>query len=159
MAFFPTTIVQATQDADIRLVAPLFDQYRVFYGRSSDLDGSYSFLRERWIARESVLFVAMDATQAALGFVQLYPLFLSDRMRRFWLLNDLYVRPESRRNGIARALMQRAEQHAIETGSAGLALSTAVDNAKAQPLYESMGYVRDRDFFYYNRFFPEPAAQ
>jgi ribosomal protein S18 acetylase RimI-like enzyme len=48
--------------------------------------------------------------------------------------------------------MRRAEQHASETGSAGLTLSTAINNVSAQTLYELEGYVRDSEFLYYNRF-------
>ncbi|HEY1680303.1 MAG TPA: GNAT family N-acetyltransferase [Candidatus Tumulicola sp.] len=149
----PFQIVRAERDADIRSIAPLFDDYRVFYGQPSDEDASYRFLRERWIARESILFIALGRVADPLGFVHLYPLFVSDRMLRLWLLNDLFVRPEARRSGLGRALMQRAEEHARETGSAGLTLSTAVDNTKAQGLYESDGYVRDDAFLHYNRFF------
>ena len=84
-----------------------------------------------------------------LGFVQLYPLWSSTRTPpgRFWLLNDLFVVESARRGGVARALMLRAEQLARETGAVGLTLSTAVDNLRAQPLYESLGYVRDTGFF------------
>jgi hypothetical protein len=49
--------------------------------------------------------------------------------------------------------MQHAKQYARETASGGLALSTAANNTKAQTLYESEGYVLDRDFYYYNLFF------
>jgi ribosomal protein S18 acetylase RimI-like enzyme len=146
-------IVHVTTDEQVRLAAALFDQYRVFYGEISDLEASYRFLRERWIAGESVVFLAIGADGEATGFVNLYPFFLSGAMRRFWVLNDLFVKPSGRRRGTARALMQRAERHALETGSAGLTLSTAIDNVKAQALYESEGYVRDSLFFYYNRFF------
>lgn len=141
------------QESDIQRAAPLFDQYRVFYGQQSDIEGSYAFLYGRWVAQESVLFIASDTADTAAGFLQLYPAFLSDRMLRFWILNDLYVRPESRRKGVARLLMKRAERHARDTSSGGLTLSTALDNVKAQRLYESEGYVRDRNFLYYNRFF------
>jgi ribosomal protein S18 acetylase RimI-like enzyme len=150
-----TSIFPATTEAHIRLASPLFDQYRVFYKQTPDLEASYQFLRERWIARESVLFLALDESGEAIGFVHLYPCFLSAQMRRFWVLNDLYVAPSGRRKGTARALMRRAEQHASETGSAGLTLSTAIDNFNAQALYESEGYVRDSQFFCYNRFLVE----
>ncbi len=152
--FGRSDIIAPTTEAHIRLAAPLFDQYRVFYGQTPDLEASYEFLRERWIARESVLFLAIEDGGEASGFVQLFPFFLSGPMRRFWVLNDLYVKPSGRRKGTARALMRRAEQHACETGSAGLTLSTAIDNVNAQTLYESEGYVRDSLFFYYNRFLP-----
>ncbi len=49
--------------------------------------------------------------------------------------------------------MLRAEQLARETGAVGLMLSTAVDNRRAQPLYESLGWVRDTGFYYYERYF------
>jgi GNAT superfamily N-acetyltransferase len=147
------TIFPATTEAHIRLASPLFDQYRVFYKQTPDLEASYRFLRERWIARESVLFLALDERGEAVGFVHLYPFFLS--MRRFWVLNDLYVTPPARRKGTARALMRCAAQHAFETGSAGLTLSTGIDNVHAQALYESEGYVRDTRFLSYNRFFEE----
>jgi GNAT superfamily N-acetyltransferase len=135
---------------DIRAVAPLFDAYRMFYQAASDLAGSRDFLYDRWRLRESVLFIAFEAG-APLGFVQLYPLFSSVEMRRIWLLNDLFVDAGARKSGIGRALMRRAEQHARETGSAGLTLSTAVDNAQAQALYESELYTRDSVFCVYNR--------
>jgi GNAT superfamily N-acetyltransferase len=135
---------------DIRAAAPLFDAYRVFYKAPSDPEGAYAFLHERWRLRESVLFIAFDG-ETPVGFVHLYPLFLSVSMRRFWLLNDLFVIPAARRTGAGRRLMQRAEQHARETGTAGLTLSTAVDNATAQVLYISEGYERDERFFVFNR--------
>lgn len=145
-------IRQAESLDDIRAVAPLFDAYRVFYKAPSDPQRAYEFLAERWRLRESVLFVAFDGT-APVGFVHLYPLFLSVSMRRFWLLNDLFVISAARRTGAGRLLMRRAEQHARETGAAGLTLSTAADNATAQALYVSEGYERDERFFVFNKMF------
>jgi ribosomal protein S18 acetylase RimI-like enzyme len=143
-------IRMAGSAGDVRRIAPLFDAYRRFYGAKSDSEGALAFLLERWRLRESVLFAAFEGETLA-GFVHLYPLFLSVEMRRFWLLNDLYVNPDGRRSGVGRALMRRAEQHARETGAAGLTLSTAVDNMTAQALYASESYVRDVKFFVYNR--------
>lgn len=134
----------------------MFDAYRVFYKAQSDLEGARAFLLERWRLRESVLFVAYDGDKPV-GFVHLYPLFLSIGMRRFWLLNDLFVHPGSRKAGVGRALMQRAEKHARETGAAGLTLSTAVDNKTAQALYEAQGYERDGRFYVYNKMFESDA--
>jgi ribosomal protein S18 acetylase RimI-like enzyme len=137
---------------EVYAIAPLFDAYRVFYKAAADPEGARAFLHDRWRLRESVLFVSYNGVEPQ-GFVQLYPIFGSVEMRRLWLLNDLYVTEAARRSGIARALMRRAEQHAQETGAAGLTLSTALDNGRAQRLYESELYVRDSVFCVYNRMF------
>ena len=56
---------------------------------------------------------------------------------------------EARRKGIGRALMHKARIFARATGSASLELFTAVDNKPAQELYESLGYVLDEEFYFY----------
>ncbi len=144
-------IIEVTDDAETRVLANLYDEYRAFYGPTPGVENTYDFLREHSIAHELVVFMAFDTQHSPLGFVQLYPSFY--RMARFWLLNDLYIRPAFRRRGVARMLVQCAEQYARETSSAGLALCTAIDNRAAQELYESEGFVRDRDVVHYSRFF------
>jgi ribosomal protein S18 acetylase RimI-like enzyme len=46
--------------------------------------------------------------------------------------------------------MERARQLALETGAKRLTLATAMDNTTAQRLYESLGYQRDKKFYYYS---------
>jgi len=68
---------------------------------------------------------------------------------RTWLLNDVYVAPSARRQGVAAALLTAAAEHARALGAASLSLSTALDNAPAQALYESLGWQRERQFCEY----------
>ena len=76
---------------DIPEVASIFDRYRVFYHKSSDFQGAVSFLSNRYDNKESVVFVAITPENKIVGFTQLYPLFSSLRMKKMWLLNDLFV--------------------------------------------------------------------
>ena len=46
--------------------------------------------------------------------------------------------------------MQKAKEYAVETGAIELTLETAIDNKKAQHLYERIGYEKDEKHFYYN---------
>jgi len=133
-------------------LAPLFDGYRQFYGQRSDLAAARAFLGERIERDESVIYVAY-ADGGAAGFTQLYPSFSSVSLKRLWILNDLFVRSDIRRGGVARALLERARLHAVETGAKGLVLSTALTNGPAQNLYESCGWQRDDEFFQYHLFF------
>lgn len=136
---------------ELEEAALLFDQYRQFYGQSPDLDGARAFLQERFSALESVIFLAWDDAQRAVGFMQLYPTFSSISMKRDWILNDLFVHQDARGKGAATALLTEAVRYAQATGAKGLGLSTAVDNVRAQRLYESHGFVKDEDFFSYYR--------
>lgn len=131
--------------SDVGTVAPLFDSYRVFYGRESDAQSALDFLRDRFEHSESVIFYAATADAAA-GFVQLYPLFSSVALRRLYVLNDLYVMPAYRRAGIARALLSRVADFARAAGACSIVLQTGSDNAAAQALYRSAGYDEERTF-------------
>ena len=133
---------------EVTLVAPLFDQYRVFYQQPSDPPLAHAFIAERVANRESVIFLALRDGEPV-GFTQLYPSFSSVSARRTWILNDLYVVPSCRGQGVGSALLERARAHALETGAKGLGLQTAVDNHNAQRLYEALGYRREEGFYSY----------
>ncbi len=134
--------------AHLGALAELFDGYRQFYRKASDPGAARAFLADRLDAGDSVIFVA-EADGRLVGFVQLYPLFSSVRMRRVWLLNDLYVSPDARRGGHGRALMEAARAFATDDGAAALQLATEWDNAGGRALYESLGYRRDTAFASY----------
>src|SRR5437588_12811591 len=138
---------------DLDDLAPLFDGYREFYGQRSDPAAARAFLSERIERDESVIYLAYTGPREAAGFAQLYPSFSSVSMKPLWILNDLFVRSDIRRGGVARALLERARQHAIDTNTKGLVLSTGVTNKAAQTLYESCGWQRDDEFFQYYLFF------
>ena len=143
------TIVQAGQ-SHLSLLAPLFDAYRVFYEKHTDIEAAHDYLLERISNLESVILLALSEDgHQGLGFVQLYPSFSSLSLKRIWILYDLYVTPGARRQGIGRALMEQAREFAQATGAQRLELSTAKDNLPAQALYKSLGYTRDNDFYYY----------
>jgi GNAT superfamily N-acetyltransferase len=134
---------------DLHGVAELFDGYRQFYGQPGDVPRAREFLAARFAHHESLILLALDDAGAGLGFTQLYPLFSSVRTVRTYLLNDLFVTAAARRHGVAAALLGAAADHARRLGAASLSLSTALDNAPAQALYESLGWRRDTQFCEY----------
>ncbi|WP_238996508.1 GNAT family N-acetyltransferase [Paenibacillus pinistramenti] len=144
------TISQATVE-DLEELSRLFDQYRIFYGEKSDVPGARAFLFDKFVHLESVIFKAQDEQPGRLvGFTQLYPVYSSISMRKSWILNDLFVLEEFRRNGAARMLLKRAADYAALTGARGIELSTSISNAAAQRLYESLGFIKDEHYFHYH---------
>ncbi|HIF00459.1 MAG TPA: GNAT family N-acetyltransferase [Planctomycetes bacterium] len=141
-------VIHATVD-DTEALAPLFDQYRVWYGMESDLNGARNFLSHRLQNSESVVFLAVvDKTPVA--FAQLYPLFSSVSMESVWLLNDLFVSEANRKQGIGTTLLETVTQFGRETGALRLELATGVENFAAQTLYKSRGWKHNETFIHYS---------
>lgn len=134
---------------DIDQLSQLFDGYRIFYRKKSDLEGAKKFLFDRLERGDSRIFVAETESQQLVGFVQLYPLFSSTRMQRLWLLNDLYVDPEARNKGVGVALLERAKKYAKDTRACALALETEKINTIGNRLYPKMGFERNEASNFY----------
>lgn len=135
---------------DVDALVPLFDGYRQFYGRESDLPGARAFLLARFNHGESTLFIAHDAN-AALGFAQLYPSFSSASLARTFVLNDLFVDEKARSQGVGKRLIGAAAAYAKTMGAIRMTLSTAKENEIAQALYLACDWKKDDQFFVYHR--------
>lgn len=94
---------------DIPQLAELFDQYRVFYYKDSDIPSAENFLKERIEKQDSEIYIA-ENDGVLVGFVQLYPLFSSTRMKKYWLLNDLFVNENYRGKGFSKNLIEAAKE-------------------------------------------------
>ena len=132
---------------DIEALSVLFDGYRQFYGRASDVPAAKAFLIDRFDRGESVLFIAHDGDNPV-GFTQLYPSFSSVSLGPIYILNDLFVSESGRRKGVGSKLLAAAVNYGKTVGAIRLALSTSNTNITAQALYEMDGWERDDDFFY-----------
>jgi GNAT superfamily N-acetyltransferase len=109
----------------IENLSVLFDQYRVFYKQSSNLQAAKKFLEDRFQNNDSVLFTVIDNEQIV-GFTQLYPSFSSVSMKRIWILNDLFVKEAYRRRGVAKLLMSAAKKYGHKTGALRIVLATQI---------------------------------
>ncbi len=142
-------VIRAARMDDLDQLAHLFDLYRIFYGKPSDMEEAKKFLSERIRTKESVIYVA-DEEKSLLGFTQLYPQFSSIRMKRSWLLNDLFVLKAHRKRGISKQLIERAKNLVLKTGAAGILLETDKSNLVGNRLYLSTGFVlNEKSNFYW----------
>src|SRR3989344_670543 len=146
-----TVHIRLAPPADADTVAPLFDAYRQFYAQAPDLAGAKAFIAERLEREESVILLAQDASQTAVGFCQLYPTFCSVEAAPIYTLYDLFVAPAARKTGAGRSLLMAAEATARTHGKVRMDLTTAHTNTTAQSLYESLGWTLDTVFRAYNK--------
>lgn len=141
-------IYKVTQQT-IGEVVPLFNAYREFYGQSSDLQQAEQFIQERVMGAESIIFLAY-LDEEPVGFAQLFPVFSSVAMKRAFLLNDLFVAKQARKQGVAQALMEQCFIYCQQEDARYMMLETARDNVQAQKLYEKMGMTIDETVYYYS---------
>ena len=141
--------IKRAHEQNLNELSLLFDAYRVFYRKASDIAGAKNFLRDRMEKKESVLFVALLQNEIV-GFTQLYPLFSSTNMAPLWLLNDLYVAKAHRGKHISKGLIKAAQEHCKITKAKGLSLETEKNNVPGNALYPKMGFELDQEHnFYY----------
>ena len=141
--------IKRAHEGHLNELAVLFDDYRVFYRKESNLEGAKGFLSERMQQKESIIFVAL-LEEKLVGFTQLYPLFSSTNMMPIWLLNDLFVAKEHRGKQISKGLIKAAQEHCKITKANGISLETEKNNVPGNALYPKMGFAIDQEHnFYY----------
>lgn len=143
---------------DLERLVPLFDGYRVFYRKTTDYEGARSFLKERLENKDSIVYIAFakpvlsevevaDST-IAVGFTQLYPIFSSVSMEPMYLLNDLFIDPDYRGQGIGQSLIATIKEVCRKEKQKGIVIQTETTNP-AQYLYERLGFKKDPDLHYF----------
>ena len=136
----PLAIAAATQD-DLDDVLPLFAGYQRFYaGDAQEDDHNRAFLA-RFLSEDGgdagLLLLARDGdTGEPLGFANLYWTFSSVSAEPHALMNDLFVTDTARGRDVGHALIEAAAAAARARGHRRMSWQTAVDNRRAQRLYE-----------------------
>ena len=138
------------EEKHIEEIGILFDLYRQFYKYESNLIESTNYIKDRINNNESTIFIAISDANEAIGFVQLYETFGSLDLGKIIILYDLYVKKNHRKNNIGKQLMIKSHEYAKKIKAKRIQLSTAIDNFIGQSLYESLGYVKDIDFYTYD---------
>ncbi len=140
--------IRRAKAKDLDQLAELFDAYRQFYRKESDLEAAKQFLTARIQNQDSEIFVA-EMDHQIIGFTQLYPLFSSSKMKKLWLLNDLFVDPKQRGRGVSVGLIERAKQLALESNACGMYLETEKTNRIGNGLYPKTGFLLNEASNYY----------
>ncbi|HEY7272898.1 MAG TPA: GNAT family N-acetyltransferase [Actinoplanes sp.] len=133
----------------IRLTAPgdplfpeaaeLLDEYRQHYGANPAPEALADWIADLVTSDRMRIYVAGPGGRVdGICTVAVIPATLT--MRSVWLLRDLYVDPEVRRGGVARALLAHVADAARAAGAHRLSLQTEAGNAGALQLYAKTGF-------------------
>ena len=140
--------IREVKTSDLDQLSILFNSYRIFYGKESNIDISKKFLESRISNKDSKMFIC-EVNNILTGFVQLYPLFSSVRVSKYWLLNDLFIDSEFSGKGYSKLLIDRAKELVLESGACGMMLETEKSNKIGNSLYPKTGFkINDLSNFY-----------
>jgi GNAT superfamily N-acetyltransferase len=136
--------VDVVTERDLPELLPLVRAYLDFY-EAKPADESMLALSRSLIADpelEGVQFIARADGGPAIGFASLFWTWTTTRGGRLGLMNDLFVAPEARGSGAAEALIEACRERCVQRGAVALEWQTAVDNHRAQALYDRVGGQR-----------------
>jgi GNAT superfamily N-acetyltransferase len=139
----PKPRIEPVREAQFEQLLPLIAAYQRFYEiKEVDDDRNRAFFTRFIAPSDDGLLLGAWRGDDLLGYACLYWHFTSLVPAETVLMNDLYVAPTARGQGIGRALIEASASVARSRGAHHLEWATAPDNAKAQRLYDATGAQR-----------------
>jgi len=137
--------IDSATESDLPELLPLLRGYCDFYGASPSDDGLTAMARALIAGRDAdgMLLVARDGDGVAIGFATVGWKWSSLRAARIAVMEDLFLAPEARGQGAGDALIRACADRAREHGAPVLSWITALDNHRAQAVYERVGASGD----------------
>jgi GNAT superfamily N-acetyltransferase len=145
----PAPAIGLVGESDLADLLPLMRAYCDFYAVAPS-DEALLALSRALIADpacEGVQLVARAPDGAAVGFATVFWTWSTTRGARIGVMNDLFVASHARGAGAGRvgeALIAACAERARAHGAASLAWQTALDNERAQALYDRIGAQRSQ---------------
>ncbi len=138
--------IDRVEEGDLGELLPMLRAYCDFYEVAPSDDALEALARALIVApdREGIQLIARGGEGQPLGFATVYWTWQTLNAGRAGVMNDLFVEPGSRRQGVGRALIEECARRAREHGAPELVWETAPGNQTAQRLYRSLGAREER---------------
>ena len=140
------TRIDLVGESDLDELLPLLRAYCDFY-EVAPPDDALLELSRALIADpegEGVQLLARDDGGRAIGFATIFWTWSTLSAGRVGTMNDLYVDSSARGGGVADALIAACVEHCRERGAIALDWQTALDNHRAQAVYDRVGGKQSR---------------
>jgi GNAT superfamily N-acetyltransferase len=133
--------IAAVGEDDLDDLLPLLRAYCDFYAVAPS-DADLLALSRSLIAdpeRDGIQLIARGPDGTGLGFATIFWTWSTARGARIGVMNDLFVAPGARGGRVGEALIAACAARCRARGAAALTWQTALDNARAQALYDRIG--------------------
>ena len=137
-------MVSRVREEDLADLLPLLRGYCDFYEVAPSDAALLSLCRALLDdpLRDGIQLIARGEDGTALGFATIFWSWSTLQAARLAVMNDLFVAPGGRGNGVGEALIEACRDEAREHGAAWLGWQTAKTNEPAQRLYQRVGAQR-----------------
>ena len=136
-------------EGDLADLLPLMRAYSDFYAVSPSDDDLITLSRAlvEDPTREGIQLIARRSDGSAVGFATVFWTWSTTRGKRIGVMNDLFVAPEARGAGggrVGEKLIAACAERCRARGAVSLTWQTALDNERAQALYDRVGAQRSQ---------------
>jgi GNAT superfamily N-acetyltransferase len=139
--FHSRMTIESARAEDVEQLLPLMRAYCEFYGVPPRDEGLEEMARALIAADDSkgMLLLARGDAGLPVAFAAVGWKWSSLRGARVAVLEDLFVHPDARRAGAAMSLIEACAERARAHGAPCLQWTTALDNHRAQSVYDRAG--------------------
>jgi GNAT superfamily N-acetyltransferase len=131
--------IRPATEADAELIFSLILELATYEKLADDVVGDPEVLRRSLFEQKAAEALLLEVGEEAVGYAIFYTTFSTFECRSGIWLEDVYVRPEHRRGGIGRQVMEHLAQLTLERGHVRLEWCALEWNEPALNFYAGLG--------------------
>ncbi len=138
--------IRDATEADSQVLFDLILELATYEKLADEVVGDPEVLRRSLFEQRAAEALLLEAGEEVVGYAIFYTTFSTFECRSGIWLEDVYVRPEQRRGGYGRAVMEHLAQIALERGHVRLEWCALEWNEPALDFYAGLGATRLEDW-------------
>jgi GNAT superfamily N-acetyltransferase len=136
------TRIRPATEADCELLFALILELATYEKLAEEVAGNPEILRRALFEEQAAEALILEGGAETIGYAIFFTTFSSFECRSGIWLEDVYVRPEHRRGGVGRAVMEHLATLALERGHVRLEWCALDWNEPALNFYAQLGATR-----------------
>ena len=136
------TTIRAVGEADVETLFGLIVELAEYEKLADKVKGDPALLRRTLFEEQAAEALLLERDGAAIGYAIFFTTFSSFECRSGIWMEDVYVRPEHRRGGIGRQVIDYLARLAVERGHVRLEWCALDWNEPALNFYDKLGATR-----------------